>query len=453
MHRPITASLRAGAAIAALAAPAAAQDLIFPIGEGAFSWDAYEEFAAEHDFSGETLTIAGAGTGEDAARYEDMYAYFAEATGADVRYSGSESFEQDIVIGTQAGTLPDVASFPQPGLAQDLARQGVLVALDDELGQWIRENYAAGESWADLATFPGPDGEEHVYGLFFGTDIKSLVWYSPENFEEAGYEIPETMEELKDLTDRIVEDGGVPWCIGLGSGAATGWPATDWVEDMMLRTVPVEVYDQWTRGEIPFDDERVVAAIEEYGHFALGEDYTPQGPQGAASTDFRDSPDGLFDFPPECYMHKQASFIPNFFPEDVVVGEDADFFYFPAFADADLGQPLLGSGGLMTVMQDKPVARAFIDFLTTPIAHEIMMAQGQFLTPHLDANKELYENENQAALGEILTSATTFRFDGSDLMPGEIGTEAFWTAMVDYTTGKAAQEAAADVEARWSQIR
>ena len=210
MHRPITASLRAGAAIAALAAPAAAQDLIFPIGEGAFSWDAYEEFAAEHDFSGETLTIAGAGTGEDAARYEDMYAYFAEATGADVRYSGSESFEQDIVIGAQAGTLPDVASFPQPGLAQDLARQGVLVALDDELGQWIRENYAAGESWADLATFPGPDGEEHVYGLFFGTDIKSLVWYSPENFEEAGYEIPETMEELKDLTDRIVEDGESP---------------------------------------------------------------------------------------------------------------------------------------------------------------------------------------------------------------------------------------------------
>ena len=453
-HR-IKASLRTGAALAALAvAPSAwAQDLIFPIGEGEFSWDTYRAFADAHDFSGETLTITGAGTGNDAARYEEMYRYFGEATGADVLYSGSDSFEQDIVIGAQAGTLPDVASFPQPGLAQDMARQGVLVPLGPELAQRMQESYAAGESWADLATFPGPEGEEDTFGLFFGTDIKSLVWYSPENFEEAGYEVPETMEELVALSDRIVEDGSTPWCIGLGAGAGTGWPATDWVEDMMLRTQPVEVYDQWTRGEIAFDDPRVVAAIEEYGRFAREPDYTPQGPEGVASTDFRDAPSGLFEFPPECYMHKQASFIPTFFPEDVVVGEDADFFYFPAFADSDLGQPLLGSGGLMAVMTDKPVSRAFIDFLSLPIAHEIMMAQGQFLTPHLGANKALYANDNQAALGEILTSATTFRFDGSDLMPGEIGTEAFWTAMVDYTTGKSAQDAAADVERRWSAIR
>ena len=450
MRHRLVVPLLAGAA---LAAPAGAQELIFPIGEGPFSWDAYQAFADAHDFSGEAITVTGPTTGEDARRLENIFAYFEEATGAEVRYSGSDSFEQDIVIATQAGTPPDVANFPQPGLAQDLARQGVLIDLGDDLAQWMEENYAAGESWADLATFPGPDGEEGTWGIFFGTDVKSLVWYVPENFREAGYEIPQTMEELHALTEQIVEDGETPWCIGLGAGAGTGWPATDWVEDMMLRTQPVEVYDQWTAGEIPFDDPRVVAAIEEYGRFAREPDYTPLGPEGVASTDFRDSPDGMFEFPPECYMHKQASFIPNFFPEDVVVGEDVDFFYFPAYEDADLGQPILGSGGLISITRDAPVTRAFVDFFKVPIAPEVMLAQGQFLTPHEGINPEAYATETQAALGEILTSATTFRFDGSDLMPGEIGTEAFWSAMVDYTTGDSAEAVAAQVEERWQSIR
>ena len=436
------------------ATPLAAQELIHPIGEGDFNWDSYQEFADANDFSGQSLKISGANTGNDADRYRNLYAYFAEATGADVEYSGSESFEQDIVIAAQAGGLPDIANFPQPGLAKDLAKQGVLVPLDAELAQWVGDNYAAGSSWADLATFENAEGGEDIYGLFFGTDVKSLVWYSPEQFDEAGYEIPETQEELMALSEQIVADGGTPWCIGLGSGAATGWPATDWVEDMMLRTVPVDVYDQWVNHEIPFNDERVVAAIEAYGDYALNADFTPAGPSAVATTDFRDAPDGLFDFPPECYMHKQASFIPIFFPEDVVVGEDAEFFYFPPFeANADLGRPVLGSGGLTTVTNDTPVARAFIEFLKTPFAHEIMMTQGQFLTPHSGANLDIYTTDTQRALGEILTSATSFRFDGSDLMPGEIGTNAFWTGMVDYTTGTDVQQVVDAIEERWSSIQ
>ncbi|GAD57525.1 MAG: alpha-glucoside transport system substrate-binding protein [Limimaricola cinnabarinus] len=446
----------AGASLLALvsAAPLSAQELLHPVGEGAFNWDSYQSFADSHDYSGQSLKIAGANTGNDAERYRNLYAYFAEATGASVEYSGSESFEQDIVIAAQAGGLPDIANFPQPGLAKDLAKQGVLQPLDQEVADWVTENYAAGSSWADLATFDGAEGDKNIYGLFFGTDVKSLVWYSPEQFEESGYEIPETQEELKALSDQIVEDGGTPWCIGLGSGAATGWPATDWVEDMMLRTVPVDVYDQWVNHEIPFNDERIVAAIEEYGHYARTPDYTPAGPEAVATTDFRDAPDGLFEFPPECYMHKQASFIPIFFPEDVVVGEDAEFFYFPPFeANADLGRPVLGSGGLTTMTKDSEVARGFIEFLETPFAHEIMMSQGQFLTPHAGANLDIYTTDTQRALGEILTSATSFRFDGSDLMPGEIGTNAFWTGMVDYTTGAEAQSVADKIEERWNAIQ
>jgi alpha-glucoside transport system substrate-binding protein len=84
----------------------------------------------------------------------------------------------------------------------------------------------------------------------------------PDNFADAGYEVPTTMEELVALSDQIVADGGTPWCIGLGSGDASGWPATDWVEDIMLRTQSPETYDAWVTNELPFDSPEVVNAIE-----------------------------------------------------------------------------------------------------------------------------------------------------------------------------------------------
>jgi alpha-glucoside transport system substrate-binding protein len=188
--------------------------------EDRFSWDSFEEFADAHDLTGQTLTITGPWTGLDAQNVTQVLSYFTEATGATVNYSGSDSFEQDIVIAAQAGSPPNIAVFPQPGLAEDMAARGFLTALDDETGDWLRDNYAAGESWVDLATFAGPDGEEALYGFFYKIDVKSLVWYSPEQFEEAGHDVPETMEQLRELTEMIVEDGGTPWCVGLGSGGS-----------------------------------------------------------------------------------------------------------------------------------------------------------------------------------------------------------------------------------------
>ncbi len=116
------------------------------------------------------------------------------------------------------------------------------------------------------------------------------------------------------------------------------------------------------------------------------------------------------------------------------------------------GKPILGSGGLVAITNDTPVAHGFIEFLKTPFAHEMGTAQGQFLTAHLKANPEAYANDVGRAQGEILTNATTFRFDGSDLMPGEIGTDAFWSGMVDYTTGASAEDAASAIQTRWESI-
>ncbi len=433
---------------------ARAADLKFAPGEDArFNWQSFEDFKAANDLSGQEMSLFGPWLSADKDLVESVTAYFEEATGAKVNYSGSDSFEQQIVIDTQAGSAPNVAVFPQPGLAADLASKGLLVPLGSDTADWMKDNYAAGQSWVDLGTYENQDGTKAFFAFPYKADVKSLVWYVPENFEDAGYEVPQTMEELKALSEQIVADGETPWCIGLGSGGATGWPATDWVEDMMLRTQAPEVYDQWVTNEIPFNDERVVAAIEEFGAFARNDDYVDGGAGAVASTDFRDSPKGLFAVPPKCYMHRQASFIPTFFPEGTQLGRDADFFYLPAYADRDLGKPVLGAGTVFAITKESEVARAFIEFLKTPIAHEIWMAQAGFLTPHKGVNPEAYANDALRKQGEILTSATTFRFDGSDLMPGKIGAGAFWTGMIDYVGGKSAGDVAGDIQKEWDAIK
>jgi alpha-glucoside transport system substrate-binding protein len=442
------------AAAAALTMGAAhAADLKFTPGEGGFNWESYEALK-DIQLDGEEVTVFGPWLGPDQEFAESVLAYFGEAaTGADVRYVGSDSFEQQIMVDAEAGSAPNVAVFPQPGLASDMASRGFLTPLADGTGDWIRENYAAGQSWVDLGTYADPDGNDNLYGFFYKVDVKSLVWYSPENFEDAGYEVPETMEELKALTDQIVADGETPWCIGLGSGGATGWPATDWVEDMLLRTQTPDVYDQWVSNEIPFDDARIVAAIEEFGYFARNDDYVAGGAGAVASTDFRDSPQGLFDSPPQCYMHRQASFIPAFFPDGTEVGEDVDFFYFPAYEEADLGSPVLGAGTLWAITNDSPAAHGLIEFLETPIAHEVWMAQGGFLTPYTGVNTDVFVDPTVAKMNDILLSATTFRFDGSDLMPGGVGAGSFWTGMVDYAGGDDAAEVAAEIQASWEALQ
>lgn len=221
----------------------------------------------------------------------------------------------------------------------------------------------------------------------------------------------------------------------------------------MLRINPPEVYDQWTSNGIPFDDPQVVAAIEEFGWFARTPDFVAGGPNAVAATDFRDSPKGLFSAPPQCFMHKQASFIPSFFPEGTVIGEDADFFYLPAYADRDLGQPVLGAGTVFGLTRDTPAARAFLEFLKTPIAHEVWMAQTGFLTPFTGVNTDVYGDPTLRKMGEILLNATTFRFDGSDLMPGAVGAGAFWTGMIDYMGGKSAERVGADIQRTWDTFK
>ena len=445
--------LSAAIAALALSTPALAELKYKPGEDAKFHWANFDDLK-KIDLKGETLTIFGPWRGDDEAHIQVVLEYFREATGADVKYSSSENYEQQVVIDTQAGSPANISVLPQPGLIADLASKGLLAPLTDADKAWMVENYGAGQSWVDIGTAKDKDGKPQFLGFSYKTDVKSLVWYSPENFKDAGYEVPKTMEELIALSDKIVADGGKPWCIGLGSGGATGWPATDWIEDIMLRTQTPDVYDKWVTNEVKFTDPAVTGAMDIFGSFAKNDAYVDGGAAGVASTDFRDSPKGLFTTPPKCYMHHQASFIPSFFPEGTKMGVDADFFYFPTYASkAELGKPVLGAGTLFTITKDSKSARAFIEYLKMPLAHELWMADGGFLTPLKSANPAAYANDAARKQGDIMATASTFRFDGSDLMPGKIGAGAFWTGMVDFVGGKSSADVGAEIQKAWDAIK
>ena len=407
------------------------------------------------NFAGEVITIAGSMQGKDQENLEATASCFEKATGAVVKYSGSRDFAALIVADLQSNNAPNIAIFPQPGLAGDMAKEGYLSPLGSDLAAWMAENYGAGQSWVDLGTYAGKDGSKDFYGFAFKQDLKSLVWYSPEQFEDNGYEIPTTMEELIALSDQMVADGNTPWCIGVESGNATGWTATDWMEDLMLRTTTPENYDRWVSNDLPFNSPEVLKAMDIYGQFSRNDDYVAGGAASVATTFFGDSPKGLFTSPAQCMMHRQASFIPAFFPnkgEEVANGE-ADFFYFPPFADSGLGNPVLGAGTLYTITKDSDATRAFFQYLTEAKAHEVWMSQGAFLTAHKGADLSAYASDAQRKQGQILVNATTFRFDASDLMPGAIGAGAFWSEMTAFANGQDAQTTADNIQAAWDAIK
>jgi len=134
----------------------------------------------------EKLTVFGPWLTADQDNFEKVLDGFTAKTGIEVDYAGSDSFEQQIVIDTQAGSAPNVAIFPQPGLAADLASKGLLTPLGDDVEKFLVDNYAAGQSWVDLSSYAGPDGSKTLYAFPFKADVKSLVWYVPDNFADMG---------------------------------------------------------------------------------------------------------------------------------------------------------------------------------------------------------------------------------------------------------------------------
>ncbi|WP_125772801.1 ABC transporter substrate-binding protein [Antribacter gilvus] len=418
---------------------------------GSFEIDcaAFEEFG---DIDGTTVTVYTTIVEPEAETQVKSYEPFEECTGVTVEYEASREMEAQLPVRVQAGNPPDIAILPQPGLLNTLVTQyDALVPAPESVEANVDEGWH--ESWKGYGTVDGT-----FYAAPLGSNVKSFVWYSPSMFEEAGYEIPETWDDLLALSQQIVDDTGgeiKPWCAGVESGDATGWPGTDWIEDVVLRTAGPDVYDQWVNHEIPFNDPQIVEAFDAAGEILKNPDFVNGGlgeVNSIATTPWTDAGFPILDG--NCYLHRAANFYQTQWPEGTNVAEDGDVFAFYLPAQTTDEKPTLVAGEFIGAFNDRPEVQAFQTYLSSSDwanAKAVATPNGGWVSANYDLDPENLATDFDKASAEILGDpATVARFDGSDLMPSEVGAGTFWAGITEwFASDLSSQEVTDQIEGSW----
>ncbi|MFM6978183.1 MAG: ABC transporter substrate-binding protein [Micrococcales bacterium] len=396
------------------------------------------------------VTIFG-GYGEaDAKAFQAALDEFGAANGIEITFTSLASFDKDIKVKIEAGQEPDIALWPQPGGLKDLSDNLEPLKNVVDLAA-IQDTLVPG--WDKLAVVDGD-----IYGLPVSANVKSMVFYNPVAFKAHGYTAPTTEAELVALEAKIQSDkAGYPWCAGIESGGATGWPFTDWLEQYVLDLYGSDKYAQWVAGDLDFASPEITAAADLVSKRLLAAGQVNGGGKSMATDGFGATAP-LFEeggkAKGQCFMLRQGSFITGFFPEkikaEMTAGDYTHVAAFPLPAPEGGTAGVLGGGDLAAVFKghvDSDVKKVAEFIYSTKVA-EKMVSNG-VISPHKDFDASLYPNELNKKIGEAMAAAPLFGFDGSDQMPSEVNAE-FWAAGTDFVAGKATwAEAAARIDAKY----
>jgi alpha-glucoside transport system substrate-binding protein len=399
------------------------------------------------------VEIMGAFGGAEAAAFIASLADFEKSSGIKVNYTPTTSFETLIRSRVQGNNAPDIAVFPQPGILVDLANQNKLEPLEDVSGidlAGIKKTLVPGMAEATVAK----DGK--TYGLPMRMAVKSIVWTPKPAFEQKGFTVPKTQSELLALTDKIKASGTAPWCIGMQSGSATGWVATDWIEEYVLRIGGPDVYQKWVKHEIPFNDPVVKKAAQEFEKIAFPDGNVLGGRPAIISTPFGTAGNPMFQNPPACYLHRQGNFITSgdFFPKDVIANLPARTNVFqlpPVDGGAVQGPSVLLGGDLASIFnRNNPDAVAVFNFITGDKFGGPWAKAGGWLSPHKTFDGSQYIDDTTRQIAKFAIDAQATAFDGSDQMPGAVGSGSFWKGMVAWISGQQDLDTTLNqIEASW----
>src|SRR3954453_234567 len=377
---------------------------------------------------------------------------FEKCTGITVQYSPSKEFEAALKTKVDGGNAPDLAFFPQPGLLQTFAQSGKLKPATDALTTEAEKNWVP--SWVGYGTV-----DNIYFGAPLGANLKSLVWYSPKYFKQRSYTVPTTWDDLIKLSDKMVADGNKPWCAGIESGDATGWPLTDWMEEVMLRKYGPDVYDQWWQHKIPFNDPKVQDVLKIVGGILKNPKYVKAGigdVKSIAPPAFQKG--GLPIETGKCGLHAQANFYAANWDKGTKVATDGDFFAFyePTMSDK-FGKVAEVGGEFVGAFADRPEVEAL----------QLYLASGEWATAKAKLNSAAHTSgwatANKAVdpsvfvdpidklSVQILTDPkATARFDASDVMPSSVGAGTFWKQMTQWILGNQDDKTTLDkIEASW----
>jgi alpha-glucoside transport system substrate-binding protein len=342
---------------------------------------------------------------------------FTEDTDIQTKYESVRDFLPVIRTRLASGNPPEVGIIPRPGVVAELARDESLIALED-LGldpDEINENYS--ETWTSLATV-----DDTVYGVVAKANSKSVIWYKPNSFEQEGFEIPTTWDQLLEITEQYNSKGKKPWAVG-AQGRDNSWTLTDWFENIYARQAGGDNYTKLFNGDLPFNDQTVKDALTEMTK-VVNDKYVAGGIDTALGIGFVDGIGRVFSKNPVAEMYMEGGFVGGIALGDVnpdlKVGEDIDFFQWPTIDEAH-GNPLVGGGDVASAfVNDEDVAR-LIEYLASPEAGKVWVSTGAIASPNEGVTAEDYPNELVAKEADQLKEAESFLFDGSDLLPGTLG--------------------------------
>jgi alpha-glucoside transport system substrate-binding protein len=351
-----------------------------------------------------------------------------------------------IMTSIQANKSPDIAMIPQPGVVADVVKRNKGTALDKIVDMnTLKSSMTAGT--LDAGTINGK-----LYGLLVSMNVKSLVFYNKKAWAKAGYPVPKSLPELEALTNKIKADGGTPWCMGIQDpGGASGWPMTDWMEDLVMRYGGASKYNDWVTHKIKFDDPVVKQAGDEIAKLLFTSGDVTGGQKAIANSNWQTVANSMFDAKPGCWMLKQGNFISGFFPKNVQANLDANvgvFGFPPATAGGD--NPTLGGGDLAMLLNDNKSSEAVMKLMADKNLGTEAAKSGDYISPHKDFDTSLYPNVIVKGAAGVAYKSTSFLFDGSDAMPASVGSGSFWKQMVSWTAGEESLDAALkNIDTSW----
>lgn len=376
----------------------------------------------------EEIEIMGTWRDEEADRFADVLAPFESVSGIDIRYVGSGDFVSDLrQRATEGADPPDIAVIPQPGVIEQLQEQGLLVPLPDAVREIVLGGYEL-----DAVDDPGAD----FYTVPFRLTVKSLIWYRPEVFEEHGWEIPDTLAELEALVDTIEEESDLaPWCFSIEAGSATGWAATDWVEDLVLRTAGPDVYQDWIDGEVAFADEEIADAFTLFHDLVLASGRSAGGARAIVERPVDQAWVPMLDLEAGCAMYKQADFATSWMPPDIEIGPDGDvdFFAMPGASADDL--PIVVGGDQIVQFRSSDEIDEVMAYLAGPRSASIWVRKGGFISANPSVSDDEYPDRYRASITNAVDRASDLVLDASDSMPPDVGSELLWSQITLWVAG------------------
>ena len=368
--------------------------------------------------AGDQLNVMYQWSGAEEEKINAIFKPFIDACGVQIV---AESTRDAAVLDTKAkSTPPDVLFWPTT------APMTLYTAQLKDLGSLGADAGSYASFWQALGTTGGQWLAAPVKA-----DIKSIIWYSPVQFETFGYSVPATFDELDSLVDRMAADGNIPWSMGFGSDAATGWTGSDFIQDLLLTQQGPDYVMGLIDGSIPYDDAGVVEAYQTYVKWAADPKYTVGGAEGTVNTPFLDAIYKVFSDPPEAMMVKQSGFaggeIVKQYPS-LQYGTDFDFFAFPG------AKGMQGGADYMMAFSDTPAVKALVTYLTSAYGAQVWAETGFDLSPNKNAVGK-YTDAQLSKKAEALANASGFTPDLGDTIPAPFG-EAEWKAIIAAVQGE-----------------